>query len=148
LRREVDVSPSHPQQLRLPDASHGRDEDDDAKRRAECVAVHRCVGDCLDHGVQLLERQELQVGTGIAHPAAPSPRSTLDRVGRRPAFRHGQREDRIQERHGVADRLWRGVLSEHHPGEALDVLGRHRVDSSPASTGAMWIRCIDSQFWR
>lgn len=98
LRAPVDVAPAQAEELALAQAAKRRDEDQDAKHRSQHVgrrrwrgptpaatrrcplAVHDLIRDRADHRVELLDREELQVGVGVALAPAPGAGGPADGV--------------------------------------------------------------------
>jgi hypothetical protein len=94
----VDVAPAQPQELGLAKPRNRGGEDQDPKHGSEDVGRRRrrgawaatarqrgsandhIVRDRADHRVQLVDRQELQIGVHVASAAAPGPGRVADRV--------------------------------------------------------------------
>ncbi len=153
LYRPVDVAPAETEQLALPKAGHRCGQDDDAEHWAEHVwwwrwcgtwaaATRRrrhagdgLVGDGAEHGLELLDAEELQVGLGVSGSAAAWAGRAAHGVLADEATVERLLEDRVQERHYVADGLWRAAALEHRRREGLDVRGRDVADGCVTEAG-------------
>ncbi len=96
------------------------------------LADHDVVGDRVDHGLELGDRQELQVGRGVAAAASLRSRRTPHRVLVDPTAIESVLRHRVQEAEDVPHRLGLQAGSEHPVGERLDVGGRD-LRERPAS---------------
>ncbi len=139
LHGPIEIAPAQAEQLGLPQPGQRRGADDHAQHRAEHVrgrgwgaarpalperlrlADDDPVRDRADHGLELLHREELQVGVGVAGAPAPRTGRAPDGVLFRPLHVDRVLEDTVEHRQRVPHGLRREAFGDHRLAEAFDV---------------------------
>jgi hypothetical protein len=157
----VDITPAQAQQLRLTQSGQRRDQDDDPQHRSQDIGRRRrrpaptaprrrglaqdhLVGDRTNDPMQLGDRQEQQVGIGVARAPSLGTGGAAHRVLGRPTLVDRVLEDRVQEGDDVANGLGRLACASISSARSSTWVCVTRSTGFEPNRGEMCTRCLDS----